>query len=44
MTELMFDPADAATAGRPLSLAETRTAVGGRIDAIGVGQQPPNAS
>ena len=38
MTELMLDPADAATASRPLSLVETGRAVGGRIDAIGVGQ------
>jgi ABC-type bacteriocin/lantibiotic exporter with double-glycine peptidase domain len=39
MTELMLDPADTATASSPLSLVETRTAVGGRIDAIGVGQR-----
>ena len=39
MTELMLDPADAATASRPLSLVEAGRAVGGRIDAIGVGQR-----
>jgi ABC-type multidrug transport system ATPase subunit len=39
MTELMLDPADAATASRPLSLVETRTAVGGRIDAVGLSQR-----
>ena len=38
MTALTLDPADAATASRPLALVETRKAVGGRIDAIGVGQ------
>ena len=34
MTALTLDPADAATASRPLVLVETRKAVGGRIDAI----------
>ena len=38
MTALTLDPADAATASRPLTLVETRKAVGGRIDAIGVSQ------
>ena len=38
MTALTLDPPDAATASRPLFFVETRKAVGGRIDAIGVGQ------
>ena len=38
MTALTLDPADAATASRPLTLVETRKAVGGRIDAIDVSQ------
>jgi ABC-type multidrug transport system ATPase subunit len=38
MTELIFDPADAATASSPAAPAETGTTTRGRIDAVGVGQ------
>jgi ABC-type multidrug transport system ATPase subunit len=38
MTDLTLDPADTATAFRPPAPVETRRAVGGRIDAAGVGQ------
>jgi ABC-type multidrug transport system ATPase subunit len=38
MMELIFGPADAATASGPAAPAETGTAAKGRIDAVGVGQ------